>query len=104
MDFNSQETQPSSGGEPPGYSFLFGLPNDQNTLYQGFHDNNFGHQQNLGPGSHMPTYDGGQVVGAPHSQWRRPSHHSWHHPNINASDTYDLGAVSYCLLLTTNYI
>jgi hypothetical protein len=100
MNFNSQETEPSDGESPAVYSLFFGLPNNnvQNLLYQPGSYETFGHHQTYS-GSHMPPYDGGQVVGAPHSQSGR-----WHHPNINPSETNDLGAVSCCLLLTSNYI
>jgi len=104
MDFPSQDTQPFGGEQSEEYSPIFGLPNVQNPAYpQGSHENTFDHQQNLSVGSHMPPYNGGQIVGAPHPQWGVPSH-AWNHQTINSSETYDLSPVGYCLLLTTGYI
>jgi hypothetical protein len=103
MDSHSRNTQPFSGELPEDYVSLFGLPYVQDEASsQRPHENTFGHQPNLSTGNHMPPYNGDQTVGVPHPQWGGPSP-AWN-PNINASETYGSSAVSYCLLLTVDYI
>jgi hypothetical protein len=104
MDSHSRNTQPFSCEPPEEYFSIFGLPNVQDAVYsQGSHENTFDHQPNLSTGNHMPPYNGDQIVGVQHPQWGGPSP-AWNHPNINASETYGSNAVSYCLLLTVDYI
>lgn len=102
MDFPPGDNQPFSG--EPSEELFFGIPKVQNAVYsQGGRENTFEHQQNLGTGSHMPTYNSGQIVGAPQLQWVSPPH-AWNPSNINPSENYDLSAVSYRLLLIVDYI
>jgi hypothetical protein len=104
MNSQSRNTQPISDEAPDVYLEIFGLPNLQDAVHpQGSHENTFDHQPNLSTGNHMPPYNGDRIVSLPYPQWGGPSH-AWNHPNINASESYGSSAVSYCLLLTVDFI